>query len=166
MFGLQLMFILGLVCLVAALVLVLRPVKYKFLAAALPAWVGMLLLHFSTRIYLKDWVLPFWGLATLVVIGLRIASPSGEPDGNRVSNIYVGLSAIAGGMLGIIVSPTVLVLGVVLGAMVGTFAYGRTPAGAWLNFPSRTFVQYMCAKGLPIVVAVAIIGIALEGFIS
>ena len=162
----KLMFIIGLVCLGVALFLVLRPVSCKFLPAALPAWVGMLLLHLSTSIYLKDWVLPFWGLATLVVIGLRLASPSGEPDGKRVSNIYVGMSAIAGGMLGIIVSPTVLVLGVVLGACIGTFAYGRTPAGAWLNFPSRTFVQYLAAKALPIVVAVSIIGIALEGYIS
>ena len=68
-------------------------------------------------------------------------------------------------MLGMILGARVMVLGTVLGALVGEFAYSRTPAGRGIRQPAAVFLRYFGAKGLPAIVTVAIIGLAVEGFI-
>ena len=92
-------------------------------------------------------------------------SPQGEIDGKRSSNLYVAASALAGALLGIIVDPRIMVLGVIIGAFVGQLAYSRTPHGKWLSKSSSVFLQYFCAKCLPVIVTVSVIGIAIEGFL-
>ena len=158
--------VLGILALACAVALLFYP---RWVAAAVPAYAGMLLLHWSYFISVPLSTFLFWGVATIIVWGLVRMSPQGEIDGNRASNIYnalyIGASAIAGGLLGMVVDARILVLGVILGAFVGTLAYSRTPAGRWLGVASSTFLKYFCAKSLPVVVAVAIIGIAIEGFI-
>lgn len=159
----HILLVLGLVALAAALWLVLRPWR---VAAAVPAFAGLVLLHFSYYIEVPLRAFVFWGIATAMVAGLTYLSPSGEPDGNRASNLYVGLSAMAGCLLGMLVEARLMMLGVVIGAIVGTLAYSNTPAGRWLKKqPFTTMMQYFGAKGLPVIVAVGIVGIAIEGFI-
>ena len=153
--------IVGVVCLVAALALVLKP-KW---VAAVPAFVGLVLTHYSYYIDVKTATLIFWGIAALITVGLFYLSPSGEPDGHSSSNLYVGLTAIAGGMLGILTAPRVMVLGVVLGAALGQLAYSRTPAGKWMLTPSMLFWRYFAAKCLPAIVAVSIVCIAIMGLV-
>ncbi len=153
---------LGIAMLVAAAVLLFRPSK---VVAALPAFIGMLLLHLSYFIAVKTGTFLFWGTATALVAGLAYMSPQGEPDGQKASNLYIGTSAIAGCLLGMIVGARIMVLGVVLGAFVGQLAYSRTPAGRWMRQPATTFLQYFAAKCLPAIVAVAQMGIAIEGFL-
>ena len=153
--------VVGVACLMAALVLVLMP----RMAACVPAYVGLLLLHWSYFIAVPVSTFVFWGVATLLVVGLRYMSPRGEIDGNASSNLYIGLGAIAGCLLGIIVGARVMVLGVILGAIAGQFMYSRTPDGSWLKMTNRDFWRYFSAKCLPAIVAVSIIGIAIEGFI-
>ena len=151
----------GAILLVIALVLVLRP-KW---VAAVPAYAGLWLLHWSYYIDVPVMTFVFWGVATLITIGLYYLSPSGEPDGNSSSNLYVGFTAMAGGMLGILLAPRILVLGVVLGAAVGQLAYSRTPAGRWMMNPSTLFWRYFAAKCLPAIVAVSIVCIAVMGIV-
>lgn len=151
----------GAVCLVAALVLVLWP-RW---VAAVPAFAGLVLLHLSYTIAVPTITFVFWGIATLITTGLYYLSPSGEPDGNSSSNFYVGFTAMAGGMLGIMLAPRVMVLGVILGAMMGQLAYSRTPAGKWMLSPSMLFWRYFAAKCLPAIVAVAIVCIAVMGIV-
>ena len=103
----------GVICLVAALVLVLWP---RWIAAV-PAFLGLLLMHWSYAIDVKTLTFIFWGAATLITVGLFNLSPKGEPDGSSASNLYVGFTAMAGGMLGIMLEPRVMVLGVILGAL-------------------------------------------------
>ena len=153
---------LGIAALLAALVLLFRPWK---LVAAVPAFVGMVLLHLSYCIAVKTGTFIFWGVATALVAGLAYMSPAGEPDGQRASNLYIGTSAIAGCLLGMIVGARIMVLGVVLGAFVGQLAYSRTPAGSGMRQPASTVLQYFAAKCLPAIVAVAQVGIAIEGFL-
>lgn len=153
--------IVGVVCLVAALALVLKP-KW---VAAVPAFIGLVLMHYSYYIDVKTATLIFWGIATLITVGLFYLSPSGEPDGHSSSNLYVGLTAMAGGMLGILTAPRVMVLGVVLGAALGQLAYSRTPAGKWMLSPSMLFWRYFAAKCLPAIVAVSIVCIAIMGLV-
>lgn len=155
------LFIAGVACLIAALALVLKP-KW---VAAVPAFIGLVLMHYSYYIDVKTATLIFWGIAALITVGLFYLSPSGEPDGHSSSNLYVGLTAIAGGMLGILTAPRVMVLGVVLGAALGQQAYSRTPAGKWMLSPSMLFWRYFAAKCLPAIVAVSIVCIAIMGLV-
>ncbi len=151
----------GLICLIAALVLVLRP-RW---VAAVPAFIGLLMLHWSYYIAVPTMTFAFWGLATLICVGLFYLSPSGEPDGNRSSNLYIGFTAMAGGMLGIMLAPRFMVMGVILGAAMGQLAYSRTPAGKWMLTPSSQFWRYFAAKCLPAIVAVSIACIAVMGIL-
>ena len=155
------LFIAGVACLIAALALVLKP-KW---VAAVPAFVGLVLMLYSYYIDVKTATLIFWGIAALITVGLFYLSPSGEPDGHSSSNLYVGLTAMAGGMLGILTAPRVMVLGVVLGAALGQLAYSRTPAGKWMLTPSMLFCRYFAAKCLPAIVAVSIVCIAIMGLV-
>lgn len=151
----------GILCLIAALALVLWP-RW---VAAVPAFIGLVLLHLSYYIAVPMLTFAFWGLATLITMGLFYLSPSGEPDGHSSSNLYVGFTAMAGGMLGILLAPRIMVLGVILGAAMGQLAYSRTPAGKWMLFPSSQFLRYFAAKCLPAIVAISIVCIAIMGFV-
>ena len=151
----------GIICLAMALVLVLWP-RW---VAAVPAFAGLLLLHLSYYIAVPMGTFIFWGIATLIVTGLFYLLPSGEPDGHSSSNLYVGFTAMAGGMLGIMLAPRLMVLGVILGSIMGQLAYSRTPAGKWLLAPSNLFWRYLPIKCLPIIVAVSIVCIAVMGIV-
>ena len=54
---------------------------------------------------------------------------------------------------------------IILGAAMGQLAYSRTPAGKWMLFPSTQFWRYFAAKGLPAIVAVSIVCIAVMGVV-
>ena len=151
----------GIICLAMALVLVLWP-RW---VAAVPAFAGLLLLHLSYYIAVPMGTFIFWGIATLIVTGLFYLLPSGEPDGHNSSNLYVGFTAMAGGMLGIMLAPRLMVLGVILGSIMGQLAYSRTPAGKWLLAPSSLFWRYLPIKCLPISVAVSIVCSAVMGIV-
>lgn len=155
------LFVVGIIALVLALVLLIWP---RF-PAVVPAYAGMLCLHLSTFIYLRSFTLIFWGVAAAIVLMLKYMSPKGEPDGHSESNLYVGLSTIAGAMLGLVISPSLIVLGAIIGSLIGVMAYSRTPRGKWINPPSAAFFQYVGTKCLPAVVTVSIVGITVEGFI-
>ena len=151
----------GAICLIAAILLVLWP-RW---VAAVPAFLGLLLMHLSYTIDVKTMTFIFWGIATLITVGLFYLSPTGEPDGNRSSNLYIGFTSMAGGMLGIMLAPRVMVLGVILGAAMGQLAYSRTPAGKWMLNPSTMFWKYFAAKCLPAIVAISIVCIAVMGMV-
>lgn len=159
--AMKLLLVLGAICLVAALVLVLRP-RW---VAAVPAYAGLVLMHLSYYIAVPTVTFIFWGIATLITVGLFYLSPSGEPDGHSSSNLYVGFTAMAGGMLGILLAPRILVLGVILGAAMGQLAYSRTPAGRWMLSPSSLFWRYFAAKCLPAIVAISIVCISIMGIV-
>lgn len=152
----------GIACLLAAIALVLWP---RWIAAV-PAYVGLWLLHKSYYIAVVPKTFVFWGIATLIIVGLFYLSPKGEPDGHKSSNLYVGLTALAGSLLGIILMhPAFIVLGTIVGALMGQLAYSRTPNGKWMLFPSTVFLRYFAAKCLPAIVAVSIVCIAIAGFV-
>ena len=151
----------GILCLMAAVALVLWP-RW---VAAVPAYLGLVLMHWSYFIAVPMMTFAFWGIATLITAALFYLSPRGEPDGHASSNLYVGFTAMAGGMLGILLAPRILVLGVVLGAAMGQLAYSRTPAGKWMLSPSTMFWRYFAAKCLPAIVAISIVCIAIMGIV-
>ena len=152
----------GILCLGAAVALVLWP-RW---VAAVPAFIGLLLMHWSYAIYVPEKTFIFWGIATVITMFLFYLSPKGEPDGHKESNLYVGLTSLAGGLLGILLHhPAFMVLGAIIGALVGQLAYSRTPAGKWMLTPSTTFFRYFAAKCLPAIIAVSIVCIAIMGVV-
>lgn len=152
---------LSLLLMAAAVVLLLKPWK----PAAVPAFVAMALLQFTPCMGTSTWKMVMWGMATALVVGLRYYQPSGEPDGRNTGNVYVGLGSLAGALLGILVGREFIVVGTILGAFMGIMAYSRTPHGKWIKFPTSTFIQYFCAKGLPAIVAVSMMGICSEALL-
>ena len=131
----------------------------------MPALAGMLLLQWGAWLNLPTWKLWSWGGATLVVVAIRYLSPSGEPDGRNTSNIYIGLGSMAGALLGLLAGINYILAGTIIGAVMGAMAYSRTPHGRWIKMGRNTLIQYFCAKCLPTIVAVAMIGTCAEGLL-
>ena len=153
---------LGIALLVAALAFTAR----QSLPSGIAAYLALVALHFSMYICLPTSTFVFWGIAAAITLAIGLISPKGEPDGALHGNLYLTAGALAGLLVGISVDASVMILCSLAGAIFGELAYTRTPNGCWIKFPSSIFIHYFCAKGLKIVVTVAMIGIAIEGFIT
>ena len=134
----KILLIAGIVLMLLALVLLFKP----WIAAALPAYAGLWLMHLSTYTTFPQWIFIFYGVTTLMVMGIKYLQPKGEPGDKSTGNLYLAL-----------------------GAIMGQLAFSMTPHGKWLKFPKSNFIQYLCAKGLAVIVAVAMMGLAVEGFV-
>ena len=157
-----LLLIIGLLLLAASLVFTLR----QWLPSAITAFAALVALHFSTFICLPISTFAFWGTASLIALAIVGLSPKGEPGGTSVGNLYLSAGALAGLFVGIAVYARVMILCAIAGTFFGLLAFARTPKGCWIKFPSSNFIHYFCAKGMNIIVTVAMAGIAIEGFIK
>ena len=154
--------IIGILLLAVSLVFTAR----QSLPSAVVAWTALVTLHFSVYICLPVSTFVFWGAAALIATAIGFLSPKGEPDKSLQGNLYITLGSLAGLLVGMSVDASVMILCAIIGAIFGELAYTRTPKGCWIKFPSSVFIHYFCAKGLNIIVTIAIIGIAIEGFIK
>ncbi len=118
----------------------------------------LLFSHFSSR----DW---FWGAATIIVLAIVYMLPTAV-TASRLGVGYIVGGVIVGAAVGLIVSHAWLIVGSVVGGILGGVAYSRTPRGSEMGFPSPRFFNYLCAKGLPAVVTVCIVGTAIELLLS
>lgn len=157
-----LLLIIGLLLLAASLIFTLR----QWLPSAITAFAALVALHFSTFICLPVSTFVFWGTASLIALAIVGLSPKGEPGGTSVGNLYLSAGALAGLFVGIAVDARVMILCAIAGTFFGLLAFARTPKGCWIKFPSSNFIHYFCAKGMNIIVTVAMAGIAIEGFIK
>lgn len=105
----------------------------------------------------------FWGVATVIVTGLTYMNSRNKLL-SGVPRAYIACGAIAGSLLGFIASHTsaAMITGAATGALLGAFAYYRTPAGAKTCTDRRIFTDYVCAAGLPAVVIVSMCGTAVS----
>lgn len=72
------------------------------------------------------------------------------------------ITSVAGMLLGLMMGYYAsMVIGAAVGAVAGGVFFARTPKGAALRFPSKRFLQYVCAKGFPTVISVSLTGIAI-----
>lgn len=107
----------------------------------------------------------FWGITAAIALGINYMLPT------EIAKSRVGVSYIAGGALTAAIAGTLLstwgtVIAAALGAILGSLAYSRTPSGKVLEFPSKKFFNYLCAKGLPITVNISLIVIYITLLIS
>ncbi len=100
----------------------------------------------------------FWGVAAAISWGIYQLLPA-QVAKETAGTGYMTAAALAGTLVGLLVSQAGLIIGAVLGVFCGAMAFSRTPKGKPLEFPSRKFLNYLCAKGLPIVVTTSIAGI-------
>lgn len=128
--------------------------------AAVAAYLSMVCFHLAGVVDVASSQLWFWGAAALIVLGLSVLLPYPVVT-SRKGVPYVVVAAIAGLAVGLLISPNMAVLGGVAGAFCGALAYSRTPAGRFLDFPSRKFVNYLCAKALPPVITLSILAVTL-----
>ncbi|MGN1245391.1 MAG: hypothetical protein ACI4UN_02030 [Muribaculaceae bacterium] len=156
------MLIIGIMLLVASITFTLR----QWFPSAITAFAALVVLHFSTYICLPISTFAFWGVASLIALGIVRLSPKGEPGGTSTGNLYLTAGALAGLFVGIAVDARVMILCAIFGTFFGLLAFARTPKGCWIKFPSSNFIHYFCAKGMNIIVTVAMTGIAIEGFIK
>lgn len=97
----------------------------------------------------------FWGIAMVVTVALCCVLPRSVAT-SRNGVPYIAGAALAGGFAGMALgSGAAIIIGAVAGAALGGIAYGRTPQGRSLGFPSAKFFNYLCAKGLPAAVAIS-----------
>lgn len=99
----------------------------------------------------------FWGIATVIVVALGFMLPKTVVNSRRGVG-YIAGAALAGAFVGMVMSHEWMIIGAVVGALLGGIAYSRTPAGKVMEFPSSKFFNYLCAKGLPAIITVCIVG--------
>lgn len=143
----------GVLLLAAAVVLAFVPKPWS----APLAWAGLLSLAISDTIESSSSILIFWGIAALIAWGINIMLPRAVAR-SSMGVAYMTGAALAGTSVGMLLSGAGMIAGSVLGAFCGALAFSRTPAGNTLHFPSKQFVNYLCAKGLPAVVTTCIAG--------
>lgn len=103
----------------------------------------------------------FWGIAMLISVSLGFILPPTVAR-SRLGLAYICGASLAGMLVGLAVSShAAMVAGAFIGAVLGGVAYAKTPAGKVLEFPTSRFLNYLCAKGLPVVVTMSIVGTAI-----
>lgn len=133
--------------------------------SAVCAFAGMVLMWCTDHTMLAVSQLWFWGAAAFIVLAIAVLLPLPVVR-SRQGVAYVVVGTVAGLLVGLLVSPAVMVLGGALGAVCGAMAFSRTPMGAKLDFPSRHFVNYLCAKALPPVITLSIVAVTLLSFFT
>lgn len=116
------------------------------------AYAALLCDYFAGVPFVTSRLLLFWGLASLLLLGIDFLRPSHTPG--RAPHIYIGVGSLLGVMLGIVYTPATaaMIFGGAVGAFLGAFAYNRTPKGPKLAVTSHIFLQILSAKGLPAVI--------------
>lgn len=137
---------------IGAVVLTFRSSRFAVLAA----YAGMVGIALSLSLEATTSLI-FWGVATLIVLGLEYLLPKNVVSSRRGVG-YIAGAALAGAFVGLAISHEWMVVGSAVGAILGGIAYSRTPVGTIMEFPSSKFLNYLCAKGLPAVITMCIIG--------
>ncbi len=121
--------------------------------AVLAGYLALVSAHFAGAVFVSSQVLWFWGVATALVLGLRVLQPRALADASQ-GHWFTAAGTIAGAFAGFAISATqaAVILGGAAGAFVGTAAFSRTATGSVLRQRQGAFVQYLCAKGIPALV--------------
>lgn len=122
------------------------------------SFIAIALIYFLGQTGMPSQILWFWGTSALLGWGICILLPQ-QVMNSRFGLNYIATGALAGTFVGMLISAAGMVIGSLLGAFCGALAFSRTPAGRNLAFPSKKFLNYLCAKGLPAVVCMCVLAI-------
>ena len=144
------------------IVLLIASLVVCFLSATIAGIVAYaaLLLTFFAGGSISVSALIFWGVALAIVVALRLMLPA-TINAHHEGSLYITAGGVGGLFIGIAVFPTATPAVIIVAAVLGALAYATTPGGRQtLGFPSRKAVNYLCAKGLPVIVALTMIVIS------
>ncbi len=148
--------ILTLIAALAALILTFRRTTLAAAAAAL-AMLGA----FFAGTGMTAGTLWFWLVALCIAAGITAMLPQAVRS-TTAGAAYFSIGATAGALIAIAMWHTLaaITVGAIAGAALGALAFGATPAGKALEFPSKRYFNYALAKGLPAAVVIAAAAVA------
>ena len=130
--------------------------------SATVAFLGLCVTGLVDGVYIQLSTYMFWGLSWIVILALHFMLPPAIAKA-RLGLPYISGGALVGMIVGIAVSgPASIIIGAVAGALLGGVAFGKTPGGKVLEFPTSKFFNYLCAKGLPAAITMCIVGTAVQ----
>lgn len=108
----------------------------------------------------------FWGVAAVVVLALWFMLPR-HVVASRRGMPFLCTGALAGTVVGMVFNTSA---GIILGAAVGIFlaalVMGRSAVGRDLEYPTKKYFNYVLAKGFPVLVTFAILGVLFVGILA
>lgn len=114
---------------------------------------------------IEDSSLIFWSVSSLLVLAINYLLPIQIRD-SHVGMPYFCTGALAGSFLGLLTNTTAgVITACAIGIALAALAFSRQAEGRVLAFPSKKFFNYICAKGLPLVVIFSMLGILCLHFI-
>lgn len=135
-------------------------------AAAVSGYLAMAAAALSGAVAYEASTYIFWAVATLISVAINYMLP-GEVARSRAGVPYISGGALAGTAVGMAIGTVAgVIVGSALGAFLGALAYGSTVAGRPMSFPSAKFFNYLAAKGLPVIVALSMVGIVTAGLLA
>ena len=143
---------------VVAIIIAVAAVIANFTArrwSCLLSFIAIALIYFLGNAGIPSQTLWFWGSCSLLAWGICVLLPRDVME-TRFGLGYIAAGALAGTFVGILMSQAAMVIGALLGAFCGALAFSRTPSGKTMRFPSRQFLNYLCAKGLPSAVCMCV----------
>lgn len=149
--------ILGILLMASSLYLCVKP----HIPAVIASYGGLWVIQWSGMLAFPSRMMSYWGVMTVVVIIILSMLPQPLLKTTR-GMIHITVASFCGMLIGASMGYAPMIIGSFIGAFAGCLIFSRTPKGVALNFPSSKFVQYFCAKGLPAVVTISLIGIAIE----
>ena len=157
----SILIILGTICLFAGYIFSIKPV----IPGVLVSYIGLWMFKWSHFFYIPQSTLTFWGIATLIILGIDFLSQK-DKSRSLTGPIYIGIGSLAGMILGMLFDYSMIIVGAFIGSVLGEFAFSISLLGKNLTFPSSVFIHYFCAKGLRIIIATSMLGVIHEMFIS
>ena len=114
-----------------------------YVPSVLDSYGGLWLLQWGGLMEVPTVTLSYWGVMVVIVVTIN-------------SMQQPALTKATQGLPQMLITS---VAGMLLGLMMGYYA--SMVIGAALRFPSKRFLQYVCAKGFPTVISVSLTGIAI-----
>ncbi len=134
--------------------------------AALAGYAALVLAAFSGYAFIDTSMLIFWGAAAVIATGISLMLPHAI-SGSRVGMPYFCTGALMGMALGMLTNTSAgIITGSAAGLLLGSVAYSRADKANRLDFPSRRFFNYLCAKGLPLIVVMSMAGICILSILN
>ena len=147
----------GAILMVGGIYLCIRP----YVPSVIASYGGLWLLQWSGAVSVPAQALGYWGAMVFLVFTISSLQSPALTKATQ-GTVPITLTSLAGMVVGLsLASYAALLVGAVGGAVAGGIFFARTPKGAALHFPSKRFLQYLCAKGFPTVVSVSLLGMAL-----
>ena len=130
---------------------------YSTVYSSVVAFLGLCCAGLMPQVALPANTYIFWGVAMLIVVALGYVLPPSVTR-SRLGMAYIAGASLAGMLAGLSLSHAAMITGAFAGALLGGVAFAKTPKGKALEFPTSKFFNYLCAKGLPVVITMSIAG--------